>query len=291
MTSPTSTNGSTNWRAMRHAGCSVGGRPSALAGSPCLRRRADHAGGHLRSATDATRRHLEIPTLLPTLSNTSTTTSVITTSRLKKTYSTMGKIRDRQLCLKRIKQNERADDGRFRNEVHSLEKKIKELEEKRSGFLTKNEFEAIEEDIIKVLPIASADVLVSGFFQQKLNVINKIASKSELSDQELHNVRKAIKDIIYITRIYRDDLNMPLPFPFWNEAELEMAESFSHKLGLFNDTCISLSFLASPEINKTKMPAHEHLQVMRRRWLSEKRKLKKRILELYNSSYKKYYIR
>jgi len=198
----------------------------------------------------------------------------------------MGKIRDRQLCLKRIKQNERADDGRFRNEVHSLEKKIKELEEKRSGFLTKNEFEAIEEDIIKVLPIASADVLVSGFFKQKLNVINKIASKSELSDQELHNVRKAIKDIIYITRIYRDDLNMPLPFPFWNEAELQMAESFSHKLGLFNDTCIALSFLASPEINKTKMPAHEHLQVMRRRWLSEKRKLKKRILELYNSSYK-----
>src|SRR6185503_18304475 len=141
--------------------------------------------------------------------------------KLKKMYSTMGKIRDRQLCLKRIKQNERADDGRFRNEVHSLEKKIKELEEKRSGFLTKKEFEAIEEDIIKVLPIASADVLVSGFFQQKLNVINKIASKSELSDQELHNVRKAIKDIIYITRIYRDDLNMPLPFPFWNGAELQ----------------------------------------------------------------------
>jgi CHAD domain-containing protein len=206
--------------------------------------------------------------------------------RFKKMYSMTGKIRDRQLCLKRIRENKKVDDSRLRNKVHSMEKEIQELAGKRNDFLTKKEFEEIEENMIKRLPIVWKDAVIRNFFQQKLHVINEVAGKGEYKDKELHNIRKSIKDIIYIMRIYRDDLKMPFPFPFWNEAELKKAEGFSHKLGLFNDTCIALSFLAPSQIRKTETAEREHLQLLRRQWLAGKRKLKKEILDIYNSNYK-----
>jgi len=198
--------------------------------------------------------------------------------KFKKMYSLTGNIRDRQLCLKRIKEHNKAKDSRFENKVHTLEKEIKELAEKRDYFLTKKEFEEIEENIIKQVPVVSEDALIKKFFEQKLNVINKVISKGDYKDKELHSIRKSVKDIIYIMRIFRDDLKGPLPFPFWNEAELKKAENLSHTLGLFNDACIALSFLEPAQIKKAGTGEKEHLQSVRRKWLGEKQKLKKEIL-------------
>ena len=150
--------------------------------------------------------------------------------RFKKMYSMTGKIRDRQLCLKRIQENKTIGNSRLGNKVHSLEKEIKELSGKKSEFLTKKEFEEIEQGIIKLLPMTWEDAVIESFFQQKLKIINGVFVKGDYKDTELHNVRKSIKDIIYIMRIYRDDLKAPLSLRFWNEAELKKAESFSHKL-------------------------------------------------------------
>jgi len=205
--------------------------------------------------------------------------------RFKKMYSMTGKIRDRQLCLERIQDNKKVGDSRRGSKIHSLEKEIKELTGKRSDFLTKKEFEEIEQGIIDLLPRDWNDAVIKSFFQQKLKIINGVFVKGDYKDAELHNVRKNIKDIIYIMRIYRDDLKTPLPFDFWNEAELKKAESFSHKLGLFNDACIALSFLALAQIKKAETAEWEHLQGMRRQWLAEKRKLKKEVLDIYDSNH------
>lgn len=200
------------------------------------------------------------------------------TGKFKKLYSLTGKIRDRQLCLKRIKEYNKARDNKLRNKIYVLEKEIEEFAEKRDDFLTKREFAEIEEKIIKQIPVISGDVFMKNFFQQRLNVINEIVSKGEFKDKELHSIRKSIKDIIYITRIFRDGLKAPRPFPFWNETELKKAENLSHTLGLFNDACIALSFLVPADIKKADTGEKEHLQSVRRQWLAEKQKLKKDIL-------------
>ena len=198
--------------------------------------------------------------------------------KFKKMYSLMGKIRDRQLCLKRIKESENAREGRQSNKTHLLKKDVKELTARRNAFLTKREFKEIEKSIIELLPGIPADTLVKNFFHQKLQVISEIAVRGDYKDGELHDIRKSIKDIIYITRIFRDDLKTKIPFVFWNQDQLKKVEGLSHKLGLFNDACIALSLLQPANIEPDAIEK-ERLKAIRQTWFLEKRRLKKEILD------------
>ena len=199
--------------------------------------------------------------------------------RFKKMYSLTGKIRDRQLCLNRIRALDKTIHRGLQNKIDHLEKEIKKLSEKEDELLNKKELMEIEEKIMKHVPVVLEQTLIQAFFQQHLNVIDEVLSKRDFTDKALHSIRKSIKDIIYITRMFRDDLKTPLPFLFWNEDELKKAENLSHKLGLFNDACIALSFLLPADIKKTDTEEREHLQSVRRKWLHEKQRLKKEILD------------
>ncbi|HEY6504891.1 MAG TPA: CHAD domain-containing protein [Chitinophagaceae bacterium] len=199
-------------------------------------------------------------------------------TKFKKLYSLAGKIRDRQLYLERIRQYNKAGNGRSRNKIYVLQKEIKELANKRDDFPAKKEFKETEDKLIQQLPVNAEDVLLKNFFQQKLTVISEVVSKGDYKEKELHSIRKSLKDIIYVTRILRDDLKIPVPFSWWDESELKKAENLSHTLGLFNDACIALAFLPPADIKKSGPGEREHLQALRRKWLAEKRKLKKEAL-------------
>lgn len=196
----------------------------------------------------------------------------------KKMYSSAGKIRDRQLLLKRILEYNSTRDRRFQNKISGIEEEIKEIEEAKNKFLNEKEFIEIEKKIIKELPDIFTNDLVRSFFLKKLEAIREIISQKNYKDKELHNIRKNIKDIIYIIRIFRDDIKAPLPFLFWDKNEVKKAEDISHTLGLFNDVCIALSFLKPADIKETESAENKHLVSMRRKWLAEKRVLKKMIL-------------
>lgn len=196
----------------------------------------------------------------------------------KKMYSLTGKIRDRQLLLKRLAKINNKKDNRLDKTISLFEQELEELIKKKEEILSKKEFAEIEEKIEKHLPSKADDALIKKFFLQKSGVIKEIISKADYKDLQLHNLRKNIKDIIYIISIFRDDLKNPLSFLFWDKAELKLAEDLSHILGLFNDTYIALSFLKPADIKKGDTVEKEFLLLLRRQWLAEKLKLKKEIL-------------
>lgn len=186
-------------------------------------------------------------------------------SHFKKLYSLMGKIRDRQLYLERIKKV-----GLF-NEVTDLEKEINKLRSQKKYFLNKNQFDEIEKRIVRYLPPQSNSNNIEEFILQKTRNIQAILSKKNYSDKDLHNIRKNIKDIIYIIKLLPNDVKFSLPAVPWNEDQLKDAESFAQLLGLFNDSCIELSF-SKPATNKNTTASIRH------ELLAQKRKLKKDIL-------------
>lgn len=196
----------------------------------------------------------------------------------KKMYSTIGKIRDRQLFLKQFKEKIKADEISSCEKIHSVEKEIKDLSGKRSDFLTKRHLEEIEKNILAIPSIDSPGKRVKHFLKHKLKAINEIVVKDDFKDTDLHNIRKRIKDIIYIAGIFRDDLKKPIPFHFWNEDDLKKAERLSRKLGLFNDTCVSLTYLPVADIKKADHFEKEYLKIIRRKWLRKKARLKRTIL-------------
>ncbi|MDP4261291.1 MAG: CHAD domain-containing protein [Bacteroidota bacterium] len=197
----------------------------------------------------------------------------------KKMYAIAGKIRDRQLCLKRMNEYDQGNDNRSMDTIQGWEKEIEELTGKKDDFLSKGELAEVEEKIIKQVPVIVGDALLKNFFSQKLGAIRQVISGGRYRDAELHSIRKSIKDITYINGIFRDDFKTPLPFLRWNKSEVKKAEDLAHTLGLFNDSCIALSFLMPADIKKASTGKKKYLLSVRQKWLTEKRKLKKEILK------------
>jgi CHAD domain-containing protein len=198
--------------------------------------------------------------------------------KFKKMYSLTGKIRDRQLCIKRIKENEHGKDHKVQNKIEVLEEELKKLAGKRDDLPGEKELMEIEKKMSERAYGIRINLLVKNFLSQKLDGIKKIITAGEYKDKELHSIRKNIKDIVYIVRIFRVDCKTPLPFSFWNEPGLKKAEDLAHALGLFNDACIALSFILPADIKRDNSGEKEHLLSIRRKWLEEKRILKKEIL-------------
>ena len=153
-----------------------------------------------------------------------------------------------------------------------------DLKKKKDEFLSKKELEEIEERFIENAPEKIDNELIKKFFLQKLDAIREIIAEQNYKDDRLHNIRKCLKDLIYIIRIFRNDLKIPSLFLFWNKTELKNAEDLAHTLGLFNDACVALSFVKISDIKKENKDKQEKLLIIRRKWLSEKRRLKKEVL-------------
>jgi len=193
----------------------------------------------------------------------------------KEMYHTAGLIRDRQLCIKRIKADRLAGGGDL-HKIHQLRKEIKDLSAK-GVFLAKKDFDDMEAGMIKHLPAVLPGTSGEDFVGQKLIFINGMIDKKEYADKDLHDIRKGLKDIIYITAVYKA-FKEETPAASLTEEDLKNAGTLAHELGLFNDAGIALSFLQPPEIRKAGAEEAKHLWAIRRRWLAEKRKLKKEVV-------------
>src|SRR5258705_1575640 len=197
--------------------------------------------------------------------------------RLKEMYTVTGEIRDLQLCLKRIKEQQHSGHG-FSKRIHSVKKEIRDLATQNKLFPDQDEFKEIEHSIVGHIPAISGNSLIMTFIRQKLAIINTIIIEGSYRDKDLHDVRKNIKDIIYVSWIFRNDLTVRKRLAASNKPGLVQLRNFSHLLGKFNDAGTALSFLKPAEIAKTRGDERQVLQSLRRRWLGEKREMRKAIL-------------
>lgn len=198
--------------------------------------------------------------------------------KLKKMYSLIGKMRDHQLAIKRLNESKTAEKKEVQDRIHNLQKEL-ELLKKEPGLLTKDDFESIERKVAAKIPIMPGEVLTRNFFLQNLDTIREVINRGIYKDKELHAIRKSMKDIIYITWIFRDDCKIPMPFLFWTDDEIKHCEDLAHRLGLFNDACIALSFLQTADIKKKTKQGQGYLAFVHRQWLAEKLRLKKEIIK------------
>ncbi len=200
--------------------------------------------------------------------------------RFKKMYALTGQVRDRQLCIHRLKESSKKSKLSFAGKIAGLKKEIIDLAKKKDDWLSKKELAEIENGIIKKVPPIQSGAPIKKFFQQQTGIIKDIISRGNYPDKELHKIRKKIKDVVYIMEIFRQDLKKRLPFSFWDKAELKKAEDLADRLGSFNDAATALAFIKPADIQKAASPEKENLRALRSQWLAEKRRLKKEILSM-----------
>lgn len=149
---------------------------------------------------------------------------------LKKAYKTAGEIRDLQLLLKNV-----AGGGKL-PEVYRREIEV-QLETAKGAWKEVYDARKLKRARKKLEAFAYRPIpsfIPAEFVKDRLALIDELRAADKEDDEDLHTVRKRVKDIVYLLRLVHDS---------WGKARTAMQhmpfakfEELADVIGAFNDT-------------------------------------------------------
>jgi CHAD domain-containing protein len=106
--------------------------------------------------------------------------------------------------------------------------------------------------------------------------MNVILGLADYTDEEIHLIRKNLKDMIYVIEIF--EKRYAGTIGFWKKKQVKEAVELSDRLGAFNDGCINLSFLQPGKLNKLSVEEQGILYTVKLNWLKDKKALKDNLM-------------
>lgn len=167
---------------------------------------------------------------------------------------------------------------------------IKLLEYKHSKY-TKKLKRAIHNKPIKIsakkiedkLPVVLQPDIASSFYNKKIETIKETLYCNSISDEQIHGMRKSIKDILYIKKLAT--ANADYDEYFGKYKTFTEGEQLACELGQINDLCTALDFLEPSRLDKITTQEITQLASLRQQCYNNKELLKasvlKKLIELY----------
>ena len=196
---------------------------------------------------------------------------------LKKMHKSGGRFRDLQLHRQRVKE---AMTGTIKvnYDKRLLQDIDRAIRKEKKEFLSHDRFNDTEKELKKHLPDDYRVGDIKEFFRGQLQVIADIIAEAKYRDKQMHTIRKRLKDILYIIKLYSLDLRQPLGFRFWNKVRLQHAKETEDLLGFLNDSNNALKLISPGLVNQYGPAEKRMFLLIRRKLLAEKRKLKEQAI-------------
>lgn len=195
-------------------------------------------------------------------------------AKLKSLYHHGGHVRDWQLFLDELHRVEVA--AKIPACMRRLNQQLFTYKEQAVHAVETTHFKKLLHGIIKELPRQLHDSTFNKFMQQKIAAIHILLLAAD-NEKDLHSIRKQIKDIAYIMRIYESDWGIPFPGVEW-KSEKELSDMAS-ELGDFNDRCLAISLLQSGYSDDCDNDEKKQLQELQSTWVQQKEKQQRRLLQ------------
>lgn len=157
--------------------------------------------------------------------------------KLKALYHAAGEVRDTQLFLSIINTGKELPAPQY---VSCLAKQLFDSKEKLVKEIEKMDFDEVKEAIKEHLPGSMRDGTIRKFIHRKVAAIHITLLAVERIDN-LHTIRKHLKDIIHNIRIFQSDWGISFPVVAWKSEKFMV--DIASRLGDFNDECRALKFL------------------------------------------------
>lgn len=109
--------------------------------------------------------------------------------------------------------------------------------------------------------------MVKRFIQRKVATIHVLLLALE-HEEELHAIRKALKDLVYVKKVLQTELKFDYAFPEWKDDK--KLEDLTTMLGDLNDQYIALSFLDEARILQAPAEEQSALQQLFMQWTQAK---------------------
>lgn len=200
---------------------------------------------------------------------------------LRELYGITGEIRDSQLQLERIK-NTHQDNAGLKEYTHLLNAVIKNNRKKLKKKLSAKLLTACEKKIIKRLPETFDIKCIVNFAMDKINRMEVLRRTGNKKDDDIHSIRKNLKDVMYAVQMIDDSLKPSFPTVFSGAGDKIKMEQLSDQLGLFTDMSAALAFTEPGYIKKVNADEKKQLLILRTQWLKRKQEIREAVLKELN---------
>lgn len=203
---------------------------------------------------------------------------------LKEIYTVNGKIRELQLQILRIDDIVNAKE-KLPNYRNILKKEIKKLKRELKFWLKHEQVSEMEEKINVHLPESLKAATIKNFSSFKFSNIMALFTGKFIADESLHRIRKNIKDILYVYKIFEEYRIVNMEELFGDKLKFDHAALVAEELGKFNDLCIALTLLRPEWLSSVKETEKMQLEKISRHWMEEKEILKQQLVEIIVHDY------
>jgi CHAD domain-containing protein len=194
--------------------------------------------------------------------------------KLKGVYQACGKVRDMQLFMGEL-QAIRVVPA-LPVSITRWHQQLFTYKEQSVAAIETVHFKKLIEGITKELPRQLHEDTIKKFMHQKVAAIHIVLLAAD-NENDLHAIRKQLKDIIYVIRIFEHDWGIPFPITAW-KSEKELSDMAS-ALGDFNDRCLAISLLQSGYTNADNVQEKSILQELHENRLHQKEEQQQQLLQ------------
>jgi CHAD domain-containing protein len=192
--------------------------------------------------------------------------------KLKAVYQTAGSVRDMQLFLDELHQIPVV--LQIPNSLSFYNHRLFTNKEVAVRAIEDVHFKKVLTSLTCELPKELHDNTLKKFLHQKVAAIHILLLAAD-DEHDLHSIRKQLKDIIYVIRIFENDWGISFPIGGWNE---KMLSDMASALGDFNDRCLAISLLQSGYSNDGNENEKPILQALEKKWQQEKNTQQQQLL-------------
>jgi len=234
---------------------------------------------HFRTEYKKLRAFLEM------LSHNSPNSGIEIPKKLREAYTVTGSIRNLQLQQLRVAKVFRHESKQPRAYLNLLQHEIDKVQPELEKLFAHDIISTSRKKTNAVLTDKFTASEVELFVAQQLNIILAIISLRSFRDDELHHIRRILKDLLYLVSHFKLPERSPtLAFLFKIRDDFHLTELIN-ELGNLQDHRSALTLVSTAWLGKVNAHNRSLLSHLKKEWIREKLELKLSLINKLNQLY------
>ncbi len=194
---------------------------------------------------------------------------------IKEVYQAGAKVRDRQLFLDFLHKSFNEPAILIPQFLLGIKKELFKAKEKLVVAIEDVSFKDAETKLQKSLPSFLHDEAIHRFVHRKVAAVQLILLSLE-NDEDLHGIRKQLKDLLYTIRIFEQEWGISFPIHAWKSEKA--LNDITSALGDYNDLSTTVGFLNDSTIDELPGEEKSVLLTLKEKCSTQKSKMQGELL-------------
>jgi CHAD domain-containing protein len=199
--------------------------------------------------------------------------------KLKKGYRVSGSIRNLQLQQQRITEAAKPEPKKPQAYLTLLEKEIDKLKPELVEIFWDDPVAESKKKTDAAVPGEFSNLQFSSFIKKKEANVAAIIASGYFSDDNIHLIRKNLKDIFYNIKTYQEIEDHISSLKIWNGKDEKYFDQLLNELGSFQDKCTAIALLKPHWLSSLDNYNRKITEQIKKIWIKEKRNQKRLLVK------------